>query len=134
MIFAFSGIEGATVPSGEVKNTSRTVPLAILLALGGVTLLYLAIQFVALGPLARTVMIGAAVVSMFGYLTANMLSEPRGLFAMSRDGFLPKKLTTVHPIFRTPNIAIGFYGLLVVTIALVGTFEWLTKFSNLAAL
>jgi basic amino acid/polyamine antiporter, APA family len=157
MIFAFSGIEGATVPSGEVKNISRTVPLAILLALGGVTVLYLAIQFVALGimgmdlagtgrtplaaaagvalgPSARTVMIAAAVVSMFGYLTANMLSEPRGLFAMSRDGFLPAKLTTVHPLFRTPNVAIVAYGIMVAVIALVGTFEWLTRFSNLAAL
>ncbi len=157
MIFAFSGIEGATVPSGEVKNTSRTVPLAILVALGGVTLLYLAIQFVALGimgmdlantgrtplaaaagvalgPAARTVMIGAAVVSMFGYLTANMLSEPRGLFAMSRDGFLPRGLTAVHPLFKTPNLAIGIYGVMVATIALLGTFEWLTRFSNLAAL
>ncbi len=157
MIFAFSGIEGATVPSGEVKNTSRTVPLAILLALGGVTVLYLAIQFVALGimgtdlagtgrtplaaaagvafgPSARTVMIAAAIVSMFGYLTANMLSEPRGLFAMSRDGFLPTPLTAVHPVFRTPNVAIVVYGSLVATFALVGTFEWLTRFSNLAAL
>jgi len=157
IIFAFSGIEGATVPSGEVKNISRTVPLAILLALGGVTLLYLAIQFVALGvmglaladtgrtplaeaagvmlgPTARTVMIAAAVVSMFGYLTANMLSEPRGLFAMSRDGFLPTKLTSVHPVFRTPNFAIAVYGVLVAFFALLGTFEWLTRFSNLAAL
>jgi len=157
MIFAFSGIEGATVPSGEVKNISRTVPLAILLALGGVTVLYLAIQFVALGimgmdlantgrtplaaaagvalgPTARTIMIAAAVVSMFGYLTANMLSEPRGLFAMSRDGFLPRTLTTVHPIFRTPNVAIGTYGVMVAILALLGTFEWLTRFSNLAAL
>ena len=41
VIFAFSGIEGATIPSGEVKNTSRTVPRAILLALGTATLLYL---------------------------------------------------------------------------------------------
>jgi basic amino acid/polyamine antiporter, APA family len=157
MIFAFSGIEGATVPSGEVKNISRTVPLAILLALGGVTLLYLAIQFVALGimgtdlantgrtplaaaagvalgPSARTLMIAAAVVSMFGYLTANMLSEPRGLFAMSRDGFLPVALTTVHPGFRTPNVAIVAYGVMVAVIALLGSFEWLTRFSNLAAL
>jgi amino acid transporter len=157
MIFAFSGIEGATVPSGEVRNTSRTVPLAILLALGGVTLLYLAIQFVALGimgmdlaqtgrtplaaaagvalgPVAATVMIAAAVVSMFGYLTANMLSEPRGLFAMSRDGFLPARLAQVHPVFKTPNVAIVVYGVLVCIIALLGTFEWLTRFSNLAAL
>lgn len=157
MIFAFSGIEGATVPSGEVKNISRTVPLAILLAIGGITLLYLAIQFVALGimgtalagtgrtplaeaagvalgPTARTVMIAAAIVSMFGYLSANMLSEPRGLFAMSRDKFLPAALSTVHPVFRTPNVAIVVYGSFVLIFALVGTFEWLTRFANLAAL
>ena len=157
MIFAFSGIEGATVPSGEVKNISRTVPLAILLALGSITVLYLAIQFVALGimgmdlagtgrtpladaagvalgPGARIAMIAAAIISMFGYLSANMLSEPRGLFAMSRDGFLPAALTAVHPVFRTPNVAIVSYGIIVAVVALVGTFEWLTRFSNLAAL
>lgn len=157
MIFAFSGIEGATIPSGEIKNVSRTVPLAIFLALGSITALYLAIQFVALGimgldlahtgrtplaeaagvalgPSARTIMIAAAVVSMFGYLTANMLSEPRGLFAMSRDRFLPRVLTTVHPVFRTPNVAIVVYGTMVAFFAVVGTFEWLARFSNLAAL
>lgn len=157
IIFAFSGIEGATVPSGEVKNPARTVPRAILLALGAATVLYLAIQYVALGimgpalantgntplaeaagmalgPVARTIMILAAVVSMFGYLSANVLSEPRGLFAMSRDGFLPRRLTAVHPVFRTPNFAIGIYGVLVITVALLGNFEWLTVFANLAAL
>ncbi|HKE96179.1 MAG TPA: amino acid permease [Povalibacter sp.] len=157
MIFAFSGIEGATIPSGEVKNNAYTVPRAILLALGAATILYLAIQFVALGilglelantgrtplaeaagaalgPTARNVMIGAAVVSMFGYLTANVLSEPRGLFAMSRDGFLPAALTHVHPVFKTPNVAIGVYGVMVTIVALVGRFEWLTIFANLSAL
>jgi basic amino acid/polyamine antiporter, APA family len=88
----------------------------------------------ALGPVARTIMILAAVVSMFGYLSANVLSEPRGLFAMSRDGFLPRQLTAVHPVFRTPNFAIGVYGVLVITVALLGNFEWLTVFANLAAL
>jgi basic amino acid/polyamine antiporter, APA family len=67
-------------------------------------------------------------------LSANMLSEPRGLFAMSRDGFLPVALTAVHPVFRTPNVAIVSYGLLVAVFALIGSFEWLTRFSNLAAL
>lgn len=157
VVFAFSGIEGATVPSGEVRDPARTMPRAILLALGTATLLYLAIQYVALGimgldlantgrtplaaaagvalgPVARTVMIVAAVVSMFGYLSANVLSEPRGLFAMSRDGFLPRALTRVHPRFQTPNTAIVVYGFLVAAIALSGTFEWLTIFANLSAL
>jgi basic amino acid/polyamine antiporter, APA family len=157
VVFAFAGIEGATVPSGEVKDTARTVPKAIFLALGAATLLYLAIQYVALGimgtelantgrtplaaaagvalgPVASTLMIAAAAVSMFGYLSANILSEPRGLFAMSRDGFLPRVLTRVHPHFHTPNLAIIVYGVMVAIIALSGTFEWLTIFANLAAL
>jgi amino acid transporter len=71
---------------------------------------------------------------MFGYLTANVLSEPRGLFALSRDGFLPRVLTRVHPTFRTPNTAIMVYGVIVGMIALSGTFEWLTIFANLTAL
>ena len=157
VIFAFSGIEGSLVPSGEVKNPSRTVPLAVFLALGAATALYLAIQFVALGiqglelaketttplanaagaavgPIGRTVLIVGAVISMFGYLSANVLSEPRGLFAFSRDGFLPRVLATVHPKFHTPNTAIKLYGLIVGAIALSGTFEQLAVFANLAAL
>lgn len=157
VIFAFSGIEGSLVPSGEVKNPSRTVPMAIFLALGAATVLYLAIQFVALGiqgldlaketttplataagavvgPIGRTVLIVGAVISMFGYLSANVLSEPRGLFALSRDGFLPRALASVHPQFHTPNLSIVIYGVIVGAIALSGTFEPLAIFANLAAL
>jgi amino acid transporter len=60
---------------------------------------------------------------------------------MSRDGFLPRVLSSVHPHFRTPNRAIGIYGVMVVTVALAGSlmtsidgFKWLTVFANLAAL
>lgn len=157
VIFAFMGIEGALVPSGEVKNPARTVPRALLLALGAVTVLYLAVQFVALGirgldlanerttpladaagaivgPAGRTLLIVGAVISMFGYLSANILSEPRGLFALSRDGFLPRILASVHPRFRTPNVAIMVYGGVLASIALSGTFEQLAVFANLAAL
>jgi basic amino acid/polyamine antiporter, APA family len=157
VIFAFAGIEGATLPSGEVKDPARTVPRAVFLALGAATLLYLAIQFVALGilglelasdrttplataaqavvgPIGRTVMIVGAVVSMFGYLSANVLSAPRAVFAMSRDRFLPWPLAAVHAAHRTPHVAIVVYGAVVAAIALSGTFEQLAVFSNLAAL
>src|SRR5215467_8755241 len=43
LIFAFMGIEVALVPSGEVINPSRTVPLSIFLALIVTTTLYLVI-------------------------------------------------------------------------------------------
>ena len=156
VIFAFSGIESALAPSGEVRTPWRTVPRAAFLALGAATALYLAIQWVALGivgnrlgsdnvaPLAqaaavfagapgRTVMIVAASISMLGYLSANILSTPRAIFAYARDGFLPAALCAVHDRYRTPHVAIIMHGCLVAALALTGSFERLAIFSNLTA-
>ena len=156
VIFAFTGIESALAPSGEVRAPWRTVPRAAFLALAAATALYLAIQWVALGiegrrlgtegltPLAqaaaafagapgRTVMIAAAAVSMIGYLSANILSTPRAIFAFARDGFLPAALCSVHERYRTPHIAIITHGCLVAALALTGTYERLAIFSNITA-
>ena len=157
LVFAFSGIEGALLPSGEVRDPARTVPRAAMLALACATLLYLAVQQVALGvmgpslaqdtvaPLAsaaaafagqagRTLLLIGATVSMFGWLTGSILAGPRGLFALARDGFLPRQVAAVHPRFRTPHVAIATYAVLALALALSGTFEQLAVVSNLAAL
>src|SRR5579863_9097366 len=156
VIFAFTGIESALAPSGEVRAPWRTVPRAALLALAAATVLYLAIQWVALGiegsrlggqtvtPLAQAaavfagatgsmVMIVAAVISMLGYLSANILSVPRSIFAYARDGFLPALLWTVHERYRTPYVAIIVHGCLLVALAVTGSYERLAIFSNLNA-
>ena len=156
VIFAFTGIESALAPSGEVRAPWRTVPRAAFLALGAATVLYLAIQWVALGiegarlgaetvtPLAqaaavfsgapgRTLMIVAATISMLGYLSANILSTPRSIFAYARDGFLPAALCAVHERYRTPHVAIIVHGCLIAALALTGTYERLAIFSNLNA-
>lgn len=156
VIFAFSGIESALTPSGEVRAPARTVPRAAFIALTAATVLYLVIQWVALGilgtklgandttPLAdaahvfagawgRSVMIAAASVSMLGYLSGNLLAVPRSLFAFARDGFLPRPLSAVHARYRTPHVAIVVYATLLVALALSGTFEQLAVFANLTA-
>jgi basic amino acid/polyamine antiporter, APA family len=156
VIFAFSGIESALAPSGEVRAPWRTVPRAAFLALGAATVLYLGIQWVALGiegstvgaqsvtPLAqaaamfagapgRMVMLVAAVISMLGYLSANILSVPRSIFAYARDGFLPAPLCAVHQRYRTPHVAIITHGCLIVVLAASGSYERLAIFSNLNA-
>src|SRR5256714_7861414 len=51
LIFAFVGIEVALIPSGEVKNPSRTVPRSAYLALVVTTIIYILIQIVAQGTL-----------------------------------------------------------------------------------
>ena len=51
LVFAFAGVESALVPSGEVRDTARTVPRAIALAMLGTTALYIALQVSAQGIL-----------------------------------------------------------------------------------
>jgi APA family basic amino acid/polyamine antiporter len=156
LIFAFAGVETALVPSGEVRDTARTVPRAIALAMVGITLLYIALQVSAQGilgpalpgaatPLAdaaglafgswgRLLLLAGAAVSMFGYLGGMTLSVPRAVFAMAGDGFLPRALAAVHPVHRTPHVAIVTQSLAALVLAVTGTFERLAILANVAAL
>jgi basic amino acid/polyamine antiporter, APA family len=157
VIFAFMGIESALGPSGEVRDPARTVPRAAFLALLGVCVLYLAVQAVAQGvlgaalgttritPLAdaagaavgepgRTIMLAGATISMLGMLLCAGLVNPRIVFALARDGFLPRSIAGVHPSYRTPHRSIVFCALVVVAMALTGTFERLLIISNITAL
>ncbi|HUR20156.1 MAG TPA: amino acid permease [Vicinamibacterales bacterium] len=157
LIFAFAGIEGALAPSGEVRDPARTVPRAIALAMIGVTALYLVLQVVAQGILgpglaqstvspladaanaaiggwARTLLLAGASVSMFGYLGASTFSTPRVIYAFARDGFLPRRLASVHPAYHAPSAAIITQSAIALALALSGTFERLALLANVSAL
>jgi amino acid transporter len=156
LIFAFAGIESALVPSGEVRDPARTVPRAVFIAMGVVTVVYIAIQIVAQGTLgpallgtptpltdaAREVYGGwgaallstGVLLSTLGYLSGMMLAVPRALFAFARDGFLPRALASVHPRYRTPHLAIAVQAAIVLALALSSGFEALVIFANLAVL
>ncbi len=156
LIFAFAGIESALVPSGEVREPARTVPRAIFLAMGIVTVFYLGLHHVAqgvlgpalaesgtpladaaavaLGPWGRTMMLVGAAVSMFGYVSGMTLAVPRALFALGRDGFLPSKLAAVHATHRTPYVAIAVQSVVTFVLAVTSGFEALAILANLTTL
>ncbi|HEU4559912.1 MAG TPA: amino acid permease [Longimicrobium sp.] len=156
LIFAFAGIESALVPSGEVRNVARTIPRAIAMAMVAITLLYIGLHLVcqgvlgaalatsatpladaaavALGPWGRTMMLVGAAVSMFGYVGGMTLAVPRALFALGRDGFLPRGIAAVHPRWRTPHVAIAVQAVIVLVLALTSGFEKLAILANLATL
>ena len=157
LIFAFAGVESALVPSGEVRDTARTVPRAIGLAMAVITVLYIALQVAAQGILgdelaratvspladaagmsmggwARAILLAGAAISTFGYLGGMTLSMPRALFALARDRFLPRQLAAVHPEYRTPHVAIIVQSLLTFVLAASGTFEQLAILANVSAL
>ena len=156
LVFVFAGFESALVPSGEVTDSSRTVPRALLLAMGLVTLLFVALQLVVQGILgphlvgsptpladAADVVMGpwgarlfavAVVLSTFGFMTGMALAMPRALFAFARDGFAPRVFASVHPRYHTPHVAIIAQAVLTVALAATGAFERLVVLANLAAL
>ena len=156
LIFAFAGIESAMVPSGEVRDPARTVPRAVFLALGIITVFYILIQVVSLGVLGDSLagraaplsdvagaimgpggafMLGVALVlSTFGYLCGMVLAIPRALFAFARDGVLPSALQAVHPRFHTPWIAIIVQSFIALMLALTSGFEPLVILANVPVL
>jgi amino acid transporter len=157
LIFAFIGVEIALTPSGEIENPARTIPRALFLALMLTTVLYLAIQAVAqgllgaelstyaaaplaeaaqrlFGPAGRTLVLAGATISMFGYVSGDLLGTPRALFAFGRDRLLPAWLASVHPQYRTPWIAILVHTAIVCALAISSGFTALAVISNVATL
>jgi APA family basic amino acid/polyamine antiporter len=151
-LFALIGMETALCASGEVVEPARTIPRALALALSTITVLYVSIQVVAQGilgpalaaskaPLAdamarfgpglRGVMLAGAAISMLGCIGSDILGSPRMMFAIARDGLLPRALARVHPRTHVPHVAILTYAVVQIAFALSGTFVELAVLSAL---
>ena len=143
LIFAYGGFEAALVSAGEAKDPRRDMPFGLFSALIACTVIYSLIQWVVVGvlpdpgrsqrPLADVAGIvmghgGAALiavgalVSIYGYLSGNMLATPRITFALAERGDFPSWFAAVHPRFRTPYFSIFVFALLVWLLALFGSF------------
>jgi APA family basic amino acid/polyamine antiporter len=152
-IFMFTGVETALAISGEVRDPARTIPRAVIAALAIYASLCIAVQIVAQGllgaalagavaplpqamalvsaPLGAIVAAGA-VISMLGYTAGDSIGSPRMLFAMARDGFLPRALGRVHPRSHSPWVASFTHAALCAGLAVSGSFTALATVATLA--
>lgn len=143
LIFAYGGFEAALISAGEAKNPRRDMPFGLFAALITCAVLYSLIQWVVVAilpdpahsvrPLADVARIilgegGAAVISIgallsiYGYLSGNVLATPRITFALAERGDFPSPFGLVHQRFRTPYFSILIFALLVWLLALFGSF------------
>ncbi|MFI5131218.1 MAG: APC family permease [Chitinophagales bacterium] len=157
LFFSLAGFESSLNVSGEIKNPKRTVPLGVLW--GGIIVffIYITIQVITQGvlgprvvefkdaPLAAvaeriagssgaTVLVVAAVISMFGTVMGDALASPRLLFAGARDGLFPKFLGKVHPRYATPYWAVITYAALIFIFSVSGGFKQLAILASGALL
>jgi len=155
MVYAYGGFEGALFVGGETRDPRRDTPVALLLALAVVALIYTAVQYVVvwtlpgatdsarpladsarafLGSGGAALMALAALVSTYGYLSANILHAPRITYALGKQRDFPGLLARVHPRFRTPYVSIWVYAVLLFVFAALGTFAWNAVLSAVARL
>lgn len=151
VMFAYSGMETALVPSGEVRDPARDVPRATLVAILLVVLLYMGVQVVAQGtlgpalaqsrvPLAdaagalwepgRALLLLTACVSMLGFMMGNLFGSSRLLYALGRDGYLPRAIGNVNARTRVPLAALVMHAGIALALALAGDFDTLALVSG----
>jgi len=155
LVFAYGGFESALTPAAEVKNPRKDSAFALLSALALCTLLYTTIQWTVVrvltdpaqasrpladvarhifGPIGAAVVAVGALISIYGYLRANLLAVPRITFALAEGGDFPRFFAAVHSRFRTPYISILIFGFLTWGLALAANFEWNVTLSAVARL
>ena len=145
-LWAYEGIVTFSSLAGEIKKPERNIPRALLLGLGGILLVYLAINAAylhilpfdviagsplvaadaarrVLGAGAESLIAGLVLVATASSVSAISLADPRVLFAMGRDGHFFAATGRVHPRFATPHVAVVGTGLVACAYLTIRTFE-----------
>lgn len=157
MFFAYIGFDSVSTQAEEARNPQRDIPIGIVASLLICTVLYIAVVAVLTGmvryneidthapvaaafksvglPWAEFVVSIGALAGITSVMMVLMLSQPRILLAMARDGLLPKGFfAAVHPRFRTPWKSSILTGVMVGTLSAVIPLSLLLELVNIGTL
>jgi APA family basic amino acid/polyamine antiporter len=151
-LWAYDGWANITFVTGEIRNPRRNIPYAIIGGVGIAMTLYVLLNYsymrvlplpalsqlganrIAAAEVARVLMgkPGAVVISVlimtctFGALNGCILSYPRVYFRMAQERVFFQNAGRVHPIFRTPYVALIYSAAWSVILVCSGTFDQIT--------
>ncbi|MEM9242424.1 MAG: APC family permease [Pseudomonadota bacterium] len=150
VIFSFLGFQTPVNLSGEARNPRRDIPLAILISIIVITLIYVVLQIAFVGALSpqdiingwhalnmnspyihlalafnlqwlvTTIYVGAFV-SPSGAGMLFTTTGSRMLYAIEKNGYMPKVISKLDPVFNVPRVA------LFVTLLVAIAFLWLFR-------
>ena len=128
-LWAFIGLESATIPAEEVKDPERTIPRATIIGTGITVVVYAIATFAIMGILAQETLAASgspfadaagemwggswdkvialvAMISTLGALNGWILLQGRIPLAAAEDGLFPKQFAQVSGTRRTPVTAL----------------------------
>jgi APA family basic amino acid/polyamine antiporter len=149
--FAYGGWQTATFVAGEIRDARRDLSRGLLIGVGGVVVLYLAVNLaclrvlgpagldatttpasdvmrIALGQRGAQWIAFAITISALGFLSQSMLTAPRVYYAMSRDGLFFASVGKLSRRSGAPVVAIILQGLAAIIIACSGTYGEILNF------
>jgi amino acid transporter len=141
--YAFIGFEDMSNVAEEVKNPRRNFPLAVMLAVAITSVLYICVSVTAVSvlpystlaasgqPLVDVVKTAApgfpaaafSLIALFAITNTALLNYIMGsrlVYALARQGLLPRALGRLHASRRTPHVAIGVLAMLVASLLFAG--------------
>ncbi len=157
IFFAYIGFDSVSTHAEEAKRPQRDVPIGIIASLIICTVLYVAVSAILTGmvrydqidinapvadafrqkglPWARRLIDIGAIAGITSVLLVMMLSQPRVLLAMARDGLVPKSFfAAVHDKFRTPWKSTIITGVFVSIMAAFLPLRILAELTNIGTL
>jgi APA family basic amino acid/polyamine antiporter len=157
IFFAYIGFDAVSTQSEEARNPQRDVPIGIIASLIICTFLYIAVAAVLTGmvpynkinidapvsdafaqvglPWAQFLIAVGAITGITSVLLVMMLSQPRVLLAMARDGLVPPAFFgAIHPKFQTPWKSTILTGVFVGTLAALLPLNVLAELVNIGTL
>ena len=151
MVFiTFFGFSAIAASAGEVRDPVRTIPRAIFISMGIVTLLYTLVVLVIiaaklseyseaalgnaarqfLGPVGGMVIVAGAIFSMVSAANASIMAGSRVVLSMSRLGHFPRNFGAVNPKTRTPIVSILLVSGAILVFAISLPLEELAHFAD----
>lgn len=151
ILFTYGGWQQTNFIAEEIIEPERTLPLALVLGVVIVVVVYLLANLAylrvlgpaglarstapaadtmraLLGPAGGTFIAAGIAISTFGFLDLVILVTPRVLQAMAADGVFFPRLAVLHPRHRTPGAAIVAESGWAIVLALTGTFAQLVDY------
>lgn len=135
-LWAFVGLESASITAGEIKNPEKNVRRSTILGISIAAIMYMAISFFAMGAMPQSALAKSsapiadilspifgkgvatfvtlgAVISILGTTVGWLLSTARMAYAAGEDGVFPELFAKVHPKFKTPHVSLIISSVLV---------------------
>jgi len=153
VMWTYEGWYYVAFAAGEIKDAARTVPRALIYGTIALTTIYVSVNLAyafaltleemsgvtriaekavtaLVGPGGAALVAATVVVSTFGCNVAGVIASSRACFAMATDGRFFASAARVHPVHRTPHVALlvtsGWSALLTLTGGYEALFTYVT--------